>query len=1008
MPRVPVVRLLRLSSFIILTFLALCFDVRRARAESETADEAELQFQLGNERYDAGDTKAALEHFLASNRLAPNKNVLFDIARCYEQLKVWPEAYRYYSASLEAETNDAGRRRTEESLERLKQRVALVTVETDPPGATIYLDRRDLGSRGTTPRTLALPEGAHTVLLELLDFEPGRSDRVELKLGEERHVSVQLKPVLGAIKVSGTSQAVIRLDSSLKPKCSVPCTLQVQVGKHVVSVARDGFRTREFPVELAAQQLVNVHASLEPLSGSAVVSADIGGALVSVDGQPRAFTPAVVSLPVGKHEIVVSPAGYRPLRRTVLIETDKSTPVSFEMSGQEEVLGASRAAESIEDAPASVTIISGQELRAMAYPTIAEAIRGVRGMYLSNDDTYISTGVRGFSRPGDYGNRILVLLDGHATNDDWVGSSYVGFDARVDLDDVERIEVVRGAGSVVYGNGAFFGVINLVTRHRDEPTHAEVAVSTALAAGRARATAVWHAAPDAGFWLSVAGAKSAGIDRYYPEYVSVPLMDGTPSITDYRGNPATGTVRDADGFEAATVGGRAWYKALSVSWFLTSHDKHSPSAQYLASFGDPSATNRDTRSFVDVQLEPKSEHVESLTRAHFDSYSFRGNFPYTPNSVDPSSFGTELDRFTGLWGGIEQRLVFKPSVGFKLTVGGDFTRHFKTHQYNIDDRARPGYPGPDVGPILDTDNPYNNVAGYLLADARLSRALLISAGTRIDYFTNVKFEAGSALSPRLAVVVKPYARGNLKLTAGKAFRSPSQLERFYSSQTQIASNNVRPEQVYSAEAEFTHRFSSAVSGLVTGYTNYVKDLIELGTTSYQGMDVNQETNSNAPILVLGAETELRHEWQQGWMLSASASLQKARYLDDPNRRNVPNSPLILGAVKAMMPLIGRTLNLATRLSIEGPRYDNALLRKDVACDPAAMTAVTCPPQGTTQTGAVWDIVFTGAVERFDANYAVGLYNAMDWSYDTVPSTEYAQRTIRQRPRSVLASLSFKF
>ena len=365
------------------------------------------------------------------------------------------------------------------------------------------------------------------------------------------------------------------------------------------------------------------------------MNADVGGALVSVDGQPRAFTPAVVSLPVGKHEIVLSPAGYRPLRRTVQIETDRSTTVNFETSGQEEVLGASRAAEAVEDAPASVTIISRQELRAMAYPTIAEAIRGVRGMYLSNDDTYISTGVRGFSRPGDYGNRILVLLDGHATNDNWIGSSYVGFDARVDIDDVERIEVVRGAGSVIYGNGAFFGVINLVTRAKDEPTHAELAVSTALGAGRARATMVWRASPDAGLWLSVSGAKSAGIDRYYPEYVSTPMMDGSPSITDYQGNPANGTVQNADGFQAATVGGKAWYKALSAEWFLNSHDKQSPSAQYLTLFGDPSARNTDTRSFVELQFEPKWETIESLTRAHFDQYHYSGNLPYAPKRRRP-------------------------------------------------------------------------------------------------------------------------------------------------------------------------------------------------------------------------------------------------------------------------------------------------------------------------------------------------------------------------------------
>ena len=1003
MPTAPFARVLRLSSVLVIAVSALCFSWNSASA-AETADEADLQFQLGNDRYDAGDIKSALEHFLASNRLAPNKNVLFDIARCYEQLKLLPDAYRYYSASLEAETSEAGKRRTQESLDRLKPRVALLTIESDPPGATIYLDRKDLGSRGTTPRTLALSEGTHTVLAELPDYELAQSEKLDLRLGEETHSVIKLKPILGTLRISGTKQATVRLDSQPKALCSVPCAVEVQVGKHTLSVSRDGFRTQELPVDVTAHEVTPVRATLEPLSGTAVVNADVRDALITVDGRPRAFTPAVVSLPVGKHEIVISPAGYRPLRRTVMIETDKSTPVDFEMSGQEEVLGASRASEAVEDAPASVTIISRQELKAMAYPTIAEAIRGVRGIYLSNDDTYISTGVRGFSRPGDYGNRILVLLDGHPTNDDWVGSSYVGFDARVDLDDVERIEVIRGAGSVIYGNGAFFGVINLVTRPKDEPTHGELGVSTALGAGRARATAVWHASDDAGVWLSLSGAKSPGVDRFYPEYVSTP----TNPLTDFRGNPATGTVSGADGFEAATLGGRAWYQALSAEWFLTSHDKHSPSAQYLTLFGDPTANNHDTRGFVDLQLEPKWESVESLTRVHGDYYRYSAHLPYTPNAVDPASFGTENDNYTGFWGGIEQRLVVKPSADFKLTVGADFTRHFKTHQFNIDDRARPGYAGADAGPILDTDNPYNNFAGYAQLDWVISRAVRLSAGSRVDYFNNLKFNFGDALSPRLALIIKPYDRGNLKLTAGKAFRNPSQLERFYASQTQIASYNVRPEQVFSAEAEFTHRFSRVVSGLITGYTNYVTNLIELGSTSYQGMDVNQDQNSNAPILVVGAETELRHEWQQGWMLSLSASVQKASYQNDSNRRNVPNSPLVLGAAKAMMPLIGRTLKLASRVSVEGPRYDNAIFNKDVTCDPNAALAVACPAQGNTTTGVVWDLVLTGAIERFDANYAFGLYNLMDWQYDTVPSTEYAQRTIRQRPRSALASLSLKF
>src|SRR6187401_3401236 len=77
----------------------------------DLADEADLQFQLGTERYEAGDFKGALEHFLVSNRLVPNKNVLFNIARTYEQLKRAPDAYRYYLLALEGETNPPARKR---------------------------------------------------------------------------------------------------------------------------------------------------------------------------------------------------------------------------------------------------------------------------------------------------------------------------------------------------------------------------------------------------------------------------------------------------------------------------------------------------------------------------------------------------------------------------------------------------------------------------------------------------------------------------------------------------------------------------------------------------------------------------------------------------------------------------------------------------------------------------------------------------------------------------------
>ena len=96
-----------------------------------------------------------------------------------------------------------------------------------------------------------------------------------------------------------------------------------------------------------------------------------------------------------------------------------------------------------------------------------------------------------------------------------------------------------------------------------------------------------------------------------------------------------------------------------------------------------------------------------------------------------------------------------------------------------------------------------------------------------------------------------------------------------------------------------------------------------------------------------------------------------------------------------MPIIGRTLMGMTRLTLEGPRPD----RNEHATD---------PPQGTTDTGVIWDLVLSGEVERMGVRYTLGVYNVVDWRYDVVPSGEFRQRTIVQNGRTFLASLALSF
>ena len=81
-------------------------------------------------------------------------------------------------------------------------------------------------------------------------------------------------------------------------------------------------------------------------------------------------------------------------------------------------------------------------------------MRSVRGLYVTNDGIYDTVGVRGLSPEGDVNARMLLLVDGHTTNDFWTGQASAGFDLDVDLSQIQRIEVIRGPGASIWGANA--------------------------------------------------------------------------------------------------------------------------------------------------------------------------------------------------------------------------------------------------------------------------------------------------------------------------------------------------------------------------------------------------------------------------------------------------------------------------------------------------------------------------------------------------------------------------
>jgi outer membrane receptor for ferrienterochelin and colicin len=943
-----------------------------ARAD-DLADEAELRFRLGTQSYQQGDYVAALQHFLVSNRLVPNVVVEFNLARTYEQLAEYPTAWQRYSAVLERQRDPALERHVRESLERIAKHVSVLDVETEPPGATLYVDRKDLGPRGEAPRSLGLPAGTYVVWAELPGHEPARTEPLTLTLGERRRVVIALAKVRGTLRILDAEGAFVRVAGGPERRLQARVEeLVVVAGRQKLWLSRPGFRDSELEVDVPARGTLEVRPALVRATGQLRVTTDTEGSLVEVDGVPRGVSPVALTLPVGRYRVRASRPGFRPVDGEATVSEGGSATLALSLAREAEVAAVSRGAERVEDAPSSVTIITREELLGMGYPNLAEAVRGVRGMYLTDDRNYTTLGVRGAARPGDYGNKILILYDGHPFNDNILYQSFPGFEGRTDLADVVRIEIVRGPFSS-YGTGAVLGVINVVTYDRSERDRVEVGASTAeYALSRGRVMAYKHLTPEMGIWSSASAGYGLGRDYYFAEYRDEPAALG-------------GHARNLDGVKLGTLQGRYWWRGFELQWLWTAREKTLPTAQWEAEFGADDNLSLDERGFLEARYRaPLSAAVESMTRVHGNLYVFEATTPYAPEDG-----GIAREKFVGQWVGVEQSLLLRPTRGSNLSLGVEGQRHFRAAMRGWD----------NAGDYLPEEkNAYWASALYALGDAALSPAVRVHLGARFDAFRwslSERTLVRTAWNPRAAVVLKPYEAGVLKLMGGSAFRAPSVYELGYQSSVQAMSPQLSPERILSAELEHTHRFSTDVSATASAFCNRIADLV-VGRGAGTEADPWRFENSAEPILTVGSEAVLRRDWRSGFMAATQYSFQRSWYPASADElRKVSNSPQHMASFKGAVPLAGRQLRAMTRLTFESGRED----RNETASD---------PPQRRTDASVIWDLVLSGQLTRPNLRYACGLYNAADYRYSVPVSGEFRMTTVPQPGRTLLLSVDVAF
>ncbi len=507
----------------------------------------------------------------------------------------------------------------------------------------------------------------------------------------------------------------------------------------------------------------------------------------------------------------------------------------------------------VRDVPASTTIITAEEIERYGFETLPDVLNSIRGLYISYDRNYSYLGVRGFSPISDYNNRLLVLIDGHSINEPVFGSAAVGTDLVVDLDSVERIEFVRGPGSVIYGTGAMFGVLNVVMKKSDgTPTASATARagSAGFRSGTASATTAIGGTNIAvsGLWRSVAGK-----DLYFPEFATGG-SDGIARGRDYDHSEGILARISRGGFEATLHYG--------------TRTKGEPGASYGSNFNEDEGTS-DRHTFVDLAYDRKLTPSLAMTlHGYWDRDLYDGHYPMSPTLFDYS---------LGVKFGFESRLAWDVRANDRLTLGAE-----------VMDAARAEYRYWGNG-ANDLKGTFVTVSGYVQNEYQPLSNLSVTAGLRMEHNTAV----GNWFTPRVAVVFNPSAASTLKVLYGQAYRAPDvyALQIFDAGGIYLKSHGLEPENIRTVEIVYERRINSSIAMFASLYSNKAEGLIELEPS---GDGLVQYRNDPVPIHANGAELQIDYRSPSG--IWAYASWARVRARDHgASLTNSPNDLVKLGA-----------------------------------------------------------------------------------------------------------------
>jgi outer membrane receptor for ferrienterochelin and colicins len=561
------------------------------------------------------------------------------------------------------------------------------------------------------------------------------------------------------------------------------------------------------------------------------------------------------------------------------------------------VTGASKYQQELTDAPASVSIITADDIRKAGYRNLAEVLNSVRSFYITNIRSFYNIGVRGFSPLGDFNTRVLLMVDGYRLNDGLYEAAPLGTDFPVDMDLIDRIEVIRGPGSSLYGTNAFLAVINVITRTGKDIKGGELSASGgSFNTWTGRATGGITPGNNVDLLFSGSYRDTAGQQHLsFPEYAAT----------------SAGVAHGMDGEDTWDLMAKAAWKNLSLLVLYQNRDKTVPTAPYGTIFNDPAENIKEDHLLAGLNYNSAGGWADLNARLTYNRYAPKSDYP----SVFNGAYALNRDDNVGEW--VDADMFASKAIGdHLLTLGTEFRWQFNLHLHNYD--VMP----PAAGPDLKKDS---LVQGYYLQDEyHILKQLILNAGVRIDHYENF----GTTTNPRAALIWKPWNTTVLRLSYGEAFRAPNSYELYYGDGiTQKGNPNLSPEKNRTFELGWDQFIGENIRTSFSGYFTRISDLL-VQVTDIDGLLVF--TNQNK-VESKGIELGVDGKWENGFSGRLSYSYQDSQYVGAISK-SVPNSPhnLVKGALTAPLPLQKSFATLemlygGSRINAFGDKIDGAAI-----------------------------------------------------------------------------------